>query len=313
MTPLVSTVIPTRNRAAMLAFAVRSALAQTDANGDPVSQEIIIADDCSTDNTLAVALALKQEQPERVRYRRVQTGTPGGTRNAGAKFATGKYLAFLDDDDAWLPGRLTKALTAFAASPQAGFVYAQATPTDAFLHPASDSRNDFPLLPLPEGHPVGAFLASPPHLNATLFRRDAFELVGGFNATLSGFEDADLMIRMVRRYPCVAVQEPLALMRTHADSLNSGVKVWQRFQDELRARRFHLSVRDDYRPNFAERLRLSLRCRGWYVSRFLGAVERATRREEVREGVRYALRTSPLHALKSPLLWRALMMKGGNS
>lgn len=309
MTLLVSTVIPTRNRASMLAFAVRSALAQTDANNDSISQEIIIVDDCSTDNTRSVVLALKREYPKQVRYRHVRAGTPGGTRNAGAGFATGRYLAFLDDDDAWLPGRLTKGLTAFTASPQAAFVYAQTTPTDSFLHPASDSGKDFPVLPLPEGHPVAAFLASPPHLNATLFRRDVFEEIGGFDASLSGFEDADLMIRMVRRYPCIALQEPLALMRTHADSLNSGAKVWQRFQDELRSRQFHLSVRDAFRPPFAERLRLSLRCRGWYVSRFLGMVKGATQREDAKQGVRYALLASPLHALKSPLLWRALTMK----
>lgn len=307
---LVSTVIPTRNRAGLLPGAVRSALEQEDARGDAISQEIIIADDASTDDTPSVATALVREHPYQVSYRRVCTGTPGGTRNAGARFARGRYLAFLDDDDVWLPERLTKALTVFATAPDSGFVYGQATPTDDCLQPSGDARLDFPALPLAQGHPVGAFMSAPPHLNATLFRRDIFEEVGGFDRTLSGFEDADLLIRIVRRYPCVAIQEPLSLMRFHTDGLNNGAKIWQRYQDETRARRFHLSVRDSYRPRLTERIRLTLRYRGWYVHRFLQGVAKATRREDARDSIRYALLASPIHALKSPLLWRGLQMKG---
>lgn len=309
MVPLVSTVIPTRNRAAMLPGAIRSALAQRNRDGSLITQEIIVADDDSTDGTPSVVAEFVRMYPDVVRYHRTKTGTPGGTRNAGAGLARGRFLAFLDDDDEWLPGRLALALAVFQEHPAAAFVYGQATPTDGDLRHA-DTASPFPALPLAEGHPVAAFLKSSPHLNATLFRRAVFESVNGFDASLSGFEDTDLLLRVVRRHPCYAVQAPLTLMRFHTDGLNNTAKLWQRYQDEARARRYHLSVKDGYRPGFSDRVRLSLRNRGWYVHRFLSGLQRATPRQEFWQSIRYALLTSPFHALKSPLLWQAIRDKG---
>ncbi len=309
MTPLVSTVIPTRNRAALLPGAVQSVLMQADASGNPIAQEIIIADDSSTDDTPAVAQVFVQEYPNIVRYFPVRTGSPGGTRNIGADAATAPFLAFLDDDDEWLPGRLQKALGAFALHPDAAFIYGQTVPTDAEWNCAPESAPVFPPLPLVEGHPVSAFLRSPPHINTVLFRRNVFAAHNGFDETLSGFEDVDLLVRMVRQEECFAVAEPLARMRFHTDSLNGADKMWGRFVDEQRARRKHLRVRDAYRPHFRERVALRLSYRGWYVHRFLTvAIAAAQAGDSIKANgaVRYALRVSPLHTLKSPLFYSSL-------
>ena len=292
-TPLVSTVIPTRNRAAWLPGAVLSAMSQVDAHGKAIAQEIIIADDASTDETPAVADGFVRESAGMVRYVRVQTGTGAGTRNAGAKLAIAPFLAFLDDDDVWLPGRLQNALAVFAnAAPTVALVYGQTVPTDAELRPDATVAPAFPMLPLSENHPVEAFLRSSPHINAALFRREAFAILGGFDETLAGYEDVDLLLRLVRRYECRAANEPLALMRVHTDALNDAPVLWRRFADETRARRYHLSVKDAYRPPLAARVRLMLSYRGWFAHRFLtcAAASAATGNHKASgEAIRYAL------------------------
>ena len=93
----VSTVVPTFNRAALLALAVRSALPQCEP-GD----EIIVVDDGSIDDTEAVARAFG---PPVVYLRTPHVGA-GAARNAGVEAATGDLVAFLDSDDEWMPGKL---------------------------------------------------------------------------------------------------------------------------------------------------------------------------------------------------------------
>lgn len=95
-TPLVSVVIPTYNRARMLSNAIRSVQSQT-----YPYLEILVVDDASKDNTTEVVAGI--EDP-RIRYIRHETNRGGSaTRNTGICAATGKYIAFLDDDDEWEP------------------------------------------------------------------------------------------------------------------------------------------------------------------------------------------------------------------
>ena len=107
----------------MLTGAVLSVLAQTDAHGVAVRQDVFVVDDASTDNTASVARGFARTYPDVVRYMAAQTGSPARTRNAGAKHATAPFLAFLDDGDEWLPGRLALALDVFAAHPDTALVY----------------------------------------------------------------------------------------------------------------------------------------------------------------------------------------------
>jgi glycosyltransferase involved in cell wall biosynthesis len=92
----VSVVIPTYNRAALVARAVRSALATLE-DGD----EVIVPDDGSTDGTAAALL----EFGPRVRHLALPHRGAGPTRNAGIAAARGPLVAFLDSDDEWLPGK----------------------------------------------------------------------------------------------------------------------------------------------------------------------------------------------------------------
>ncbi len=105
--PLVSVVIPTFNRAAFLPSAVRSALEQT-----LREIEVIIVDDGSTDATPEVCRALAEADP-RVRLVRQANRGLAAARNAGLAAATADWVAFLDDDDLWVPEALAtmRALT----------------------------------------------------------------------------------------------------------------------------------------------------------------------------------------------------------
>jgi glycosyltransferase involved in cell wall biosynthesis len=100
--PRVSAVITTRNRPEAALRAAASVLQQ-----DPPVVELFVCDDGSTDDTPA-RFALLAERDERVRYHRFDParGGPGPGRNHAIANAQGDWIAFLDDDDAWLPGKL---------------------------------------------------------------------------------------------------------------------------------------------------------------------------------------------------------------
>lgn len=109
--PLVSVVIPAFNRAEVLPRSIGSVLAQTFTDF-----EIVVADDASTDATRETVAALRGRD---ARVRLVALGTNGGAaraRNAGVAAARGSFIAFLDSDDWWLPGKLTAQVAALSAS-----------------------------------------------------------------------------------------------------------------------------------------------------------------------------------------------------
>jgi glycosyltransferase involved in cell wall biosynthesis len=108
-------VIPTWNRAHVVCEAVESALAQR-----PEEVEVIVVDDASTDGTIEL---VKNTFGRRVHLLplAVQRGQ-GAARNAGALLACGRYIAFLDSDDVWLPGKLNAELHVFAEFPEANAI-----------------------------------------------------------------------------------------------------------------------------------------------------------------------------------------------
>ena len=92
-------IIPTHNRADLLPRAARSVLGQTYDD-----YEIIIVDDCSTDGTSETVLSWGDN---RIRYiRHTENRRQSASLNTGIDAARGEYVAFLDDDDEWMPDKL---------------------------------------------------------------------------------------------------------------------------------------------------------------------------------------------------------------
>lgn len=113
---LVSVVIPTHNRRELLRSALESVYKQTYSRF-----EVIVVDDCSTDGTTEL---LRQEAEQgRLRFHRNAKSLGGaGSRNVGIGLAKGELVAFLDDDDEWLPEKLAQQVPLFS-DPEVGLVY----------------------------------------------------------------------------------------------------------------------------------------------------------------------------------------------
>jgi succinoglycan biosynthesis protein ExoO len=111
-----SVIIPAYNVSDIIGRAIRSAAAQTFA---PL--EILIIDDCSTDNTVEIVKALGRDIPALRLLSTSANGGPAAARNVGLRAAKGDWIALLDSDDAWKPGRL-KRLSEVASATSADFV-----------------------------------------------------------------------------------------------------------------------------------------------------------------------------------------------
>ena len=112
--PLVSVIVPTYNRAALLCEAVNSVLQQTYQN-----IEIIVIDDGSTDNTTEVMAAYG----DRVRYTRRPNAGVNAARNLGLKQARGEFVALLDSDDLWAPFKIELQVRLMRHFSAAGFLF----------------------------------------------------------------------------------------------------------------------------------------------------------------------------------------------
>src|SRR5262249_36210792 len=118
---LVSVVIPCYNQAKFLGQAIESVLAQTHS-----SVEIVVVDDGSTDDTVAVAARHRS-----VRCVRQRTHGPSAAPNEGLKHVSGHYVVFLDSDDRLLPHALDTGLRSFAAHPHVALVAGRCICIDA--------------------------------------------------------------------------------------------------------------------------------------------------------------------------------------
>lgn len=182
-------VIPTYNRCEDCKRAVLSALEQV-----PPPLEVLVCDDGSTDGTQAEFESWQGREP-RLRYLRLEPnrGTPAPARNLGISCAQGEWIAFLDDDDRWLPSKL--ALQApVLASGDADVVATDAIRSNGqryFGAGASSSR------------PSRAEIerANPVILSSAIVRRSLLILAGGFRESrrLAGIEDYELWLRLADR------------------------------------------------------------------------------------------------------------------
>ncbi len=129
MMPLVSIIMPTYNCGHFIARSIDSVLAQTFQDW-----ELLIIDDCSTDNTKEVVRQYTKDNP-RIIYRCLEHNSGSAVaRNTALKMAQGRYIAFLDSDDLWLPNKLAHQLR-FMQENNYGFTYHEYTEIDEFDKP----------------------------------------------------------------------------------------------------------------------------------------------------------------------------------
>ncbi|MCW5877454.1 MAG: glycosyltransferase [Anaerolineales bacterium] len=212
MPPTVSVVIPTRNRVAYILQALESVFAQTYSD-----YEIIVVDDGSQDETPETLQPLVKAG--KLRYITQPASGVSAARNRGVAEAAGRYIAFLDSDDLFMPSKLEKQVALFERHPQLGFVHCWFSKFDDAgrdLGLRDTSRFDGQIYPfmLQEWD---VLMAMP----CMLMRKDALQAAGGFDTAMRWGEDLDLWRRMAKRHPVSLVREDLVGVRVHGSNISA--------------------------------------------------------------------------------------------
>ena len=224
MPALVSVVIPAYNCAAYVAEAVQSALDQ-----DYPEKEVVVVNDGSTDNTLAVL----REFGQAIRIVDQKNAGPPVARNNGLAAASGEYVAFLDADDVWLQGKVAAQVAHLESEPDVGTVFT------AWYVWAADADGRYRRPTLPNGPRAG--VKADPASSGWLYNRLLFDCelltttvmlraavirdIGGFDTTMFNGDDYDFWLRASRvakisKLDCIG-----ALYRTVQGSVSRKARV----------------------------------------------------------------------------------------
>ena len=208
-----------------------------------------MVDDGSTDASPEIVSRFAGRD-SRIRLVRQQNAGVAAARNNGAAQGSAPYLAFCDADDLWSPDKLARQLQRLDAGGEAmGLVYCGFAQIDANGHIV------FIRWGLEEGRIFARLMRANFMGNGScpLFRRAAFEALGGFNATHTPAEDLGIYLEAARRFEVGVVTDPLVGYRQQPDGLSSnGAAVYlatERILFELLP--FEPGLRKDVRAHLA--------------------------------------------------------------
>ena len=202
--PLISIVIPVYNGERYLLETLESVFLQTYA-----PFEVIVVDDGSTDASASIAQSFS-----RVRYVHQQNSGNAAARNTGIDAAKGSLIAFIDQDDLWLPDKLRRHMMYMAAKPQVCYTLAR---FEYFLEPGIQKpawcRDE--LL-------AGSHIDYSP--GSLMARKSVFEIIGRFNTDFTSGNDSDWFFRANDKKIPMAVL-PNVLLRRRIHKLNQSAEV----------------------------------------------------------------------------------------
>src|SRR5262245_42228248 len=233
--PKVSVVITTRNRADFLRAAIHSVEHQTFQDF-----ELIVVDDASEDETSEVVRSFSDP---RIRYFRHETNKgEGATRNTGVRHAAGEYIAFLDDDDEWLPRKLEKQVPLLDGSGSnvalvySGFWKVEGTSKEIVARVVPQKRGA-----VFRDMWFQNWIGTP---STVMLRRACFEKVGTFDEGLAFGADYDMWLRVAKEFEVECLTEPLVLYTVHANRMSAGFESLIRGKEEQLRKYRHLFARD---------------------------------------------------------------------
>ena len=202
--PEVSVIIPAHNSADYIGEALESVFDQT-----YTDYEVIVVDDGSTDGTADVV----RKFGDRVVYAYQENGGAASARNHGIELARGKFVAFLDADDVWLPDKLEKQIRLFENNPDLGLVFTENYLFDEQGIYCDSLDKKFRLMSgdLAQSIFMNSGVATP----TVMVRREVFKKLGTFDESLTQAEDDNMWIRITSHYRGMLVDEPLVKIREH--------------------------------------------------------------------------------------------------
>jgi len=201
-TPNVSVIIPTHNRAELLSSALTSVL-----NQSYQDFEIVVVDDASTDKTREVIASFNDARIKYVRHE-VNKGD-AGSRNTGIQNSTGDFIAFLDDDDEWLPEKLQIQVDVLRSCPtNVGGVYTGWLKIDKSTGEILEIKLDGKHGDLFQE----MFLENLMSTACVVVRRECFERVGLFDESMPCSSDYDMWIRIAAHFHFEYIKEPLVIL-----------------------------------------------------------------------------------------------------
>jgi glycosyltransferase involved in cell wall biosynthesis len=243
--PLVSVVIPTYNRAVLIPGVVQSVLKQSYKN-----IEIIVVDDGSTDDTKTIIDQFKHK----IQYIYTENSGPAHARNTGMTAAKGKYIAFLDSDDLYLPHKLELQVSFMESHPEVGMVCTEMSgfnDTGVFeeyhlrsYHHIYNNLNwsyediysahgKFTCPALKEAVPYYtgsifryALLGSLVMSNTIMFPKQILKIVGYQNENYRNAEDLEFVVRICKHCITGFIDYPTYLYRYHKDQISMINQKW---------------------------------------------------------------------------------------
>ena len=223
--PAVSVILPTYNRAAMLCEAIESVRAQT-----YLDWELIVVDDGSTDETPQAVAGFAREDV-RIRLIRQENRRLPEARNSGIRASQGRYVAFLDDDDLWVPEKLALQMRQMESAPQLGLSYTLSYNVDrkGRLYRVWPDHPGLTYTELFERNFIPC--------SSVLIRRACLDVAGVFDPSLRRAADYDLWLRVAREFSVAYVPYPLLIYRRHGANATSDP--WENYQADLIILRRH--------------------------------------------------------------------------
>jgi len=236
--PDVSVILPSYNRQNYISRAIESVLNQTYKNF-----ELIVVDDASEDDTPNIVSKFNDIRIKYIRFSE-QRGA-AFARNEGIKIAKGKFIAFQDSDDEWLPDKLQMQIEILnSASDKVGVAYSMML--------GMDNNNQEIRVTPPRFTPEDKIIYKQAlagklmglGLVCSLIRKSCFDKAGMFDERFKRFIDLDLFIRISRHYYFCYIDKPLIRYSISEDSVSKDLESLVEAQ-ELILKKYYQDIRED--------------------------------------------------------------------
>lgn len=242
---LISIVIPTYKNQGQLQESVESALNQT----YPYVEVLVIDDnDPSTEGRIRTEeIMCRYQSDPRVNYiKHTKNKNGAAARNTGIRAAKGDFIAFLDDDDTFLPEKIEKQVAYLSNHPEYDAVYCQV------IINGKVSK----MIPY-EGNALVEVLSERTRMftSSLMFRRSAIEAIGGFDEHFRRHQDYELMVKFfLNGYSIGCIKEPLVEYCTTGQNMVSGEKLESLKDQFLTQFDDVLNKLDDNKPGLKKRI-----------------------------------------------------------